>query len=76
MEARTYQLTGWLRIADNISTIGRFNDEKVWTEFFLTRAFPSVTWEEKLPRFIAFFDLFIAIRFMSNSKLHQMASSI
>ncbi len=33
--------TGWIRIADNISTLARFNDEKVWIEFFLTRAFPS-----------------------------------
>ncbi len=43
MGARTYQLAGWIRISDNISTLGRFNDEKVWTEFYLTRAFPSVT---------------------------------
>ncbi len=45
MGARTYQLTGWIRIADNISTLGRFNDEKAWIEFFLTRAFPSIAFE-------------------------------
>lgn len=33
--------TGWFRIADNISTLARFNDEKVWIEFFLARAIPS-----------------------------------
>ncbi len=43
MGALTYQLTGWIRISDNISTLGRFNDEKAWIEFYLTRAFPSVT---------------------------------
>lgn len=39
-EEMQYQLTGWIRIADNFSTLGRFNDEKAWIEFFLTRAFP------------------------------------
>ncbi len=43
MGAATYQITGWIRIADNIATLGRFNDEKIWTEFFLTRGFPSVS---------------------------------
>jgi KaiC/GvpD/RAD55 family RecA-like ATPase len=39
----SYQLAGWIRINDNISTIARFNDEKAWIEFLLTRAFPGVT---------------------------------
>ncbi len=43
MDHRTYQLTGWIRIVDNISTLGRFNEEKAWVEFLLTRGFPSVT---------------------------------
>lgn len=43
MGALTYQLAGWIRIADNISSLARFNDEKVWVEFYLTRALPSVT---------------------------------
>jgi len=29
-----------LRIADNFSTLARFNDEKFWIEFMLTRVFP------------------------------------
>jgi len=29
-----------LRIADNFSTLARFNDEKAWIEFMLTRVFP------------------------------------
>jgi len=29
-----------LRIADNFSTLGRFNDEKSWIEFMLTRVYP------------------------------------
>jgi hypothetical protein len=29
-----------LRIADNFSTLARFNDEKSWVEFMLTRVFP------------------------------------
>ena len=29
-----------LRIADNFSTLARFNDEKLWIEFMLTRVFP------------------------------------
>jgi len=29
-----------LRIADNFSTLARFNDEKSWIEFMLTRVFP------------------------------------
>jgi len=32
--------TGTLRIADNFSTLARFNDEKSWVEFMLTRVFP------------------------------------
>lgn len=43
MGARTYQMAGWIRIADNISAVARFNDEKTWVEFFLTRAFPSIS---------------------------------
>ena len=31
-----------LRIADNASTIARFNDEKAWVEFLLTRGLPAV----------------------------------
>ena len=30
-----------LRIGDNVSTLARFNDDKAWTEFLLTRSFPS-----------------------------------
>ncbi len=30
-----------LRIADNASTIARFNDEKAWVEFLLTRGLPA-----------------------------------
>ncbi len=30
----------WLRIFDNLSTLARFNDEKTWVEFELTRVFP------------------------------------
>ena len=41
--APAYQLAGWIRIVDNISTLGRFNEEKAWVEFLLTRGFPSVT---------------------------------
>lgn len=33
--------TGWFRIGDGISTLARFNDEKAWIEFFLTRVIPS-----------------------------------
>ena len=29
-----------MRIADNFSTLARFNDEKSWIEFMLTRVFP------------------------------------
>ncbi|HUO41876.1 MAG TPA: hypothetical protein VMU35_02795, partial [Methylomirabilota bacterium] len=29
-----------LRIVDNFSTLARFNDEKAWTEFMLTRVLP------------------------------------
>ena len=32
--------TETLRIADNFSTLARFNDEKSWIEFMLTRVFP------------------------------------
>ena len=31
-----------LAIADNVSTMGRFNDEKSWMEFALTRVLPGV----------------------------------
>lgn len=31
----------WLRIADNLSTFDRFNDERSWVEFLLTRNFPA-----------------------------------
>ena len=31
----------WMRIADNISILTRFNDEKICTEFILTRIFPG-----------------------------------
>ena len=30
-----------LRIGDNVSTLARFNEDKAWTEFLLTRSFPS-----------------------------------
>lgn len=30
-----------LRIGDNVSTLARFNDDKAWTEFLVTRSFPS-----------------------------------
>ena len=33
----------FLRIADNVSTLARFNEEKAWIEFILTRAFPLGT---------------------------------
>ena len=33
----------WLRIADNGSTLARFNDEKTWVEFRLTRDIPSAS---------------------------------
>ena len=33
----------WLRIADNGSTLARFNDEKAWVEFRLTRDIPSAS---------------------------------
>jgi len=32
----------WLNIVDNHSTVARFNDEKAWVEFALTRAIPAV----------------------------------
>jgi len=32
----------WLNIVDNYSTLARFNDEKAWVEFALTRAIPAV----------------------------------
>ncbi len=32
----------WLRITDNTSTMARFNDEKAFVEFLLTRSFPNV----------------------------------
>ena len=31
----------WMRMADNMSMLARFNDEKSWVEFILTRIFPS-----------------------------------
>ena len=31
----------WMRMADNISMLARFNDEKTWVEFILTRIIPS-----------------------------------
>jgi KaiC/GvpD/RAD55 family RecA-like ATPase len=31
----------WLRIIDNSSTVARFNEEKTWTEFVLTRNVPT-----------------------------------
>ncbi|MGA8857371.1 MAG: ATPase domain-containing protein [Candidatus Bathyarchaeia archaeon] len=34
-------LPNYLRIADNFSTLARFNDEKVWVEHALSRSFPS-----------------------------------
>jgi KaiC/GvpD/RAD55 family RecA-like ATPase len=33
----------WLRIADNGSTLARFNEEKAWVEFRLTRDIPSAS---------------------------------
>jgi KaiC/GvpD/RAD55 family RecA-like ATPase len=35
-----------LRIADNASTIARFNDEKAWVEFLLTRGLPAVSMQK------------------------------
>jgi KaiC/GvpD/RAD55 family RecA-like ATPase len=32
-----------LRVGDNASTLARFNDDKAWVEFFLTRSFPTST---------------------------------
>jgi len=34
-------ITGRLRISDNVSVLARFNDEKTWIEFGLTRGFPA-----------------------------------
>jgi KaiC/GvpD/RAD55 family RecA-like ATPase len=31
----------WMRMADNVSMLARFNDEKSWVEFILTRIFPG-----------------------------------
>ena len=31
----------WLRIADSHSNLARFNDDKSWTEFLLTRSYPA-----------------------------------
>ena len=31
----------WLRLVDNMSPLSRFNDERSWLEFTLTRGFPS-----------------------------------
>jgi len=31
----------WMRMADNISMLARFNDEKSWVEFILTRILPG-----------------------------------
>jgi KaiC/GvpD/RAD55 family RecA-like ATPase len=31
----------WMRMADNVSMLARFNDEKSWVEFILTRILPS-----------------------------------
>jgi KaiC/GvpD/RAD55 family RecA-like ATPase len=31
----------WMRMADNVSMLARFNDEKSWVEFVLTRIFPG-----------------------------------
>ena len=31
----------WMRMADNVSMLARFNDEKSWVEFMLTRIFPG-----------------------------------
>jgi len=32
----------WLHISDNASTLARFNDDKSWTEFLLTRFYPYI----------------------------------
>jgi KaiC/GvpD/RAD55 family RecA-like ATPase len=32
----------WLHISDNASTLARFNDDKSWTEFLLTRFYPFI----------------------------------
>jgi len=42
-DLNTSEASEWpesLRIADNFSTLARFNDEKLWIEFMLTRVFP------------------------------------
>jgi KaiC/GvpD/RAD55 family RecA-like ATPase len=31
----------WMRMADNVSMLARFNDERNWVEFMLTRLFPG-----------------------------------
>lgn len=36
-------MTGFLQISDNTSALARFNDEKVWVEYVLTRVIPSTT---------------------------------
>jgi KaiC/GvpD/RAD55 family RecA-like ATPase len=36
-------LSDTLRIVDSVSFLARFNDEKSWVEFLLTRAFPTDT---------------------------------
>lgn len=33
----------WLRIVDNQSTVAKFNDERAWVEFLLTRSVPSAS---------------------------------
>jgi KaiC/GvpD/RAD55 family RecA-like ATPase len=32
----------WLHVGDNASTLARFNDDKSWTEFLLTRFYPFI----------------------------------
>ena len=39
MSGETYP--GYLRIWDNCSVMARFNDDKAWVEFLVTRVFPS-----------------------------------
>ncbi len=33
----------WLRIYDNVSSLARFNDDKSWVEFWLSRVIPSAS---------------------------------
>ena len=38
-------MAGVLQVSDNTSALARFNDEKVWVEYVLTRVIPSTNSE-------------------------------